>query len=144
MRILIADVEPENGILTDKMLGMLGYFSICTVDSFDDLLTLTHYTPPIYDRFNLLIVHADLVQRAGVDVSRFCRNNSRLRHVLIHGDKRIAQREATLCALPHRQVRAIETLDYEQLEAFMAVIDPDACRPLRFPTLDHRYVQAHR
>ncbi|MBK5415449.1 hypothetical protein [Pseudomonas sp. TH31] len=121
MRVLVADHQCEQRIVIEKSLGILRYFRVCPVASFRELTMLTHYSPNLYDRFDLLIVNADLISAAGLNVVDFCVNNPRLRHVLIYGSPPGGAK--TLSDQPHHQVRRIDTISYEALVDFLWLID---------------------
>ncbi|MBK5416211.1 hypothetical protein [Pseudomonas sp. TH31] len=121
MRVLVADHQCEQRIVIEKSLGILRYFRVCPVASFRELTMLTHYSPNLYDRFDLLIVNADLISAAGLNVVDFCVNNPRLRHVLIYGSRSGGTK--TLSDQPQHQVRRIDTISYEALVDFLWLID---------------------
>lgn len=125
MRLLITDQDCRRRVVIEKTLAALGYFRVCPTKSFHELTALTHYSPRLYDRFDLLIVNAELISAVGLDALDFCVNNSRLRHVLIYGAKAGLDTPKTLSERPNHQVRLIETICYDALVDFLKVIDKD-------------------
>lgn len=123
MRVLIAEHQFEQRIVIERSLGLLGYFRICPVASFYDLIALSHYSPSIYDRFDLLIVNAKLVSTEGLNVLAFFVNNPRFKHVLIYDTNR-EQGGGTkiLSDQPYQQVRLVNTFSYEALVDFISLI----------------------
>ena len=123
MRILIADHDCNRRVVIEKTLAILGYFRVCPTKSFHELTALTHYSPSLYDRFDLLIINAELISEAGLDALNFCVDNSRLRHVLIYNSKAASDTPKTLSELPHHQVRIVKTISYDALVGFLKFID---------------------
>lgn len=123
MRLLIADQDSRRRVSVEKTLAILGYFRVCPTKSFDELTALTHFSPGLYDRFDLLIINADLISAAGLDTLDFCVNNSRLRHVLIYDSTAAPDTPKTLSKRPNHQVRLIETISYDALVDFLKLID---------------------
>lgn len=71
-RVLVADCQWEQRTVIEKTLGMLGYFRVCPAASFNELAILMHYSSNVPDRFDLLILNADLVLMAGRSVWDVC------------------------------------------------------------------------
>ena len=109
--------------LSKKTLAILGYFRVCPTKSFHELTALTHYSPDLYDRFDLLIINADLISAVGLDALDFCVNNSRLRHVLIYDSKAAPVTPKTLFERPNHRVRRIKTISYDALVDFLKLTD---------------------
>lgn len=126
MRILVADHQCEQRIVVEKSLGLLGYFRICPVASFRELTALTHYSPSLYERFDLLILNAELVSSAEINVLDFCVNNPRLRHVLVYGSSCGQGRTKALSDPSLHQVRLVDTISYETLADFFSLIDKNS------------------
>lgn len=126
MRILIADHRCEQRIVIEKSLGLLGYFRVCPVSSFRDLTVLTHYNPSLYERFDLLILNADLVSSAGINVVDFCVNNPRFKHVLIYGSPCEQGRTKMLSDPSLYQVQLVDTISYEALVDFFSLINKNS------------------
>lgn len=123
MRILVADHQCEQRIVVEKSLGLLGYFRVCPAVSFRELTAFTHYSPSLYERFDLLILNADLVSSAGINVLDFCVNNPRFRHVLIYGSSCGQGRTKMLSDPSPYQVRLVDTISYEALVDFFSLIN---------------------
>jgi hypothetical protein len=123
MRVLVADPQCERSIIIEKILSTFGYFRVCPVASFRELTVLTHYSPSLYDRFDLLILNAELVSSAGLNALDFCLNNPRLRHVIIHGSPCEQGDSKTLSDQAHHQVRRVDTISYDALADFLSLID---------------------
>lgn len=123
MRLLIAEPDCRRRVAVEKTLAILGYFRVCPTKTFHELTALTHYSPDLYDRFDLLIINAELISDAGLDALDFCVDNSRLRHVLIYNSKAASDAPKTLSELPHHQVRLVETISYDELVDFLKLID---------------------
>ncbi|PWB35737.1 histidine kinase [Pseudomonas sp. SDI] len=120
LRILIADEHPMQLMQMEKMLNGMGYYRVAPVQSFEDLQHLVHNALLPFD---LLIGNIDLASHAGVDLERFCRVNSQVRHALLYESQHLkvpsvpaAQRQAVSISLPR-------VPDDEALHAFMAIID---------------------
>lgn len=123
MRLLIADHDSTRRASVEKTLAILGYFRVCPTRSFDELTALTHFSPGLYDRFDLLIINAELISAVGLDTLDFCVNNSRLRHVLIYDSTAAPDTPKTLSKRSNHQVRLIETISYDALVDFLKLID---------------------
>ncbi|WP_445177503.1 hypothetical protein [Pseudomonas sp. McL0111] len=134
MRVLVADQQCAQRIVIEKSLSLLGYFRVCPVSSFEELTLLSHYSPNLYERFDLLIVNAELISAAGINAADFCLNNSRFRHVLIYDSSRERRGIKTLSTVPHHQVRVVDAMGFEVLTDFLALIDKnfkrDKLKPL--------------
>lgn len=125
MRILVADDQLESCKLIDKSLGMQGYFRVCSVRSFEELTRLTHYSPSLYERFDLLIINVKLLTDAGINPIEFCVNNSRLRNVLLHGSPELAERyDCDLWSYSQHIVRVLATFSHEKVFEFLELIGP--------------------
>lgn len=125
MRVLVADSQFEQRVVVEKSLSLLGYFRVCPVATFRELIMLSHYSPNTYDRFDLLIVNAQLVAEAGLSATEFLVNNSRFRHILIY-DGGCAQRQSkSLSNKPNHQVRLVNSFSFETLLDFVSLIDQD-------------------
>jgi len=125
MRVLVADHHCNQRIGIEKSLRMSGCFRVCPVASFDELITLTHFSPNLYERFDLLIVNAELISRTRQGVLDFIVNNPRLRHALIYGMHCPSGESQTLTKQPHHQVRLVDTISHNVLVDFFTVIDKD-------------------
>ncbi|WP_409319253.1 hypothetical protein [Pseudomonas sp. KCJK9016] len=125
LRILVADDQFEQCVLIEKSLSLLGYFRVCPVNTFHELTLLSHFSPNTYERFDLLIVNAKLITSAGLDVAKFCVNNSRFRHVLVYGGEYSQAKPQNLSVKPHHQVRRLGSLTHQSLVEFLSVIDTD-------------------
>ncbi|MBX9404843.1 hypothetical protein K5E40_04025 [Pseudomonas baetica] len=123
-RVLVADPQSEQRSLIEKDLNVFGYYRIATASSFRDLVTLTHYSPDPGERFDLLIVNANLITAAGINARDFCLNNPRLRHALIYEPERQQRWSKTFTERPRQQVRLIRTIDRAELMDFLLAIDP--------------------
>lgn len=123
MRVLVADYQCEQRIVIEKTLAVLGYFRVCPVTSFHELTVLTHYSPSLYERFDLLILNAELVSTAGLSVLDFCVNNPRLRHVLVYGSHGGPGSTQILSDQSQHQVRLVDTISYGALVDFLSLID---------------------
>ncbi|MBW1250802.1 response regulator [Pseudomonas tolaasii] len=127
LRILIADEEPLRLKQAEKLLNELGYFRIAPVRSFDELVALIDGR---YELFDLLIANAELAEKAGVDLIRFCRKSTRIRNSLIYECKSLEPRAVP--TMPYRPIYvAVSPItDGEAMQAFMEVIDPSGEVPV--------------
>lgn len=120
LRILIADEHPSQLLQLEKMLNGMGYFRVAPVQSFEDL---QHLVQNALLPFDLLLGNIDLASHAGVDLERFCRVSTQVRHALLYESQHLklpavpsSQRQAVSISLP-------KVPDDEALHAFMALID---------------------
>ncbi|MDD0974077.1 histidine kinase [Pseudomonas fontis] len=120
LRILIADEHPMQLLQMEKLLNGMGYYRVAPVHTFEDL---QHLVQNALLPFDLLIGNTDLASHAGVDLERFCRVNTQVRHALLYESQHLkvpsvpaAQRQAVSISLP-------KVPDDEALHAFMAIID---------------------
>jgi len=123
MRVLVAVQRCEQRIILEKALSLMGYFRVCPVSTFEELTRLSHFSPNLYDRFDVLIVNADVVSAAGLDAADFCLNCSRFKHVLIQDSVHAGKRPSTLSAKANHHVRMVNAIDYEALESFLSLVD---------------------
>lgn len=128
MRILIADQQCAQRSLIEKNLNGLGYYRVAPVSCFQDFVTLTHYSPNAFERFDLVIVNAELVSAEGVKALDFCLGNARLRHALIYDPLSQQRSPKTFSEHAGQQVRVLKTIDLSQLGDFLSLIDPNADR----------------
>jgi hypothetical protein len=130
LRILIADQQCTQRSLIEKYLNGIGYYRVAPVSCFQDLVTLTHYSLTVFERFDLVVVNAELVSAGGVKALDFCLGNPRLRHALIYDSFSQQRSPETFSGDPSQQVRVLDTIDRLQLEDFLTLIDPSADRLL--------------
>ena len=124
LRILIADQYCAQRKAIEKDLSKMGYWRIAPVGCFDDLVALTHYSPNAFERFDLVVINAELMLAAGINALDFCRSNPRLRHVLIYDPCREERFPKTFNECPAQWVRVIRMIDRKQLMDFLSLIDP--------------------
>ncbi|WP_339524046.1 hypothetical protein [Pseudomonas sp. EL_65y_Pfl2_R96] len=124
LKILVADPQGEQRSLIEKNVNTLGYYRVMSVSSFRELVTLIRYSSESLERFDLLILNADLMSAVGVDARDFCLGNPQLRHVLIYELHREHHRSNTFSERPRQQVRLIRTPDRKALVDFLLLIDP--------------------
>ena|SRR5471032_1584417 len=125
IRVLVADNRLEQRTVVEKSLRALGYFRVCPVATVGELIQLSHYSPKVYDRFDLLIVNADLIQAAGLTIEKFCVNNSRFRHVLVYDNGPVQKEPHIFTTKPYQQVRLFGNLKFEEILGFLTLIDND-------------------
>jgi hypothetical protein len=124
LRILIADDQHAQRVRLEKILNRQGYFRVAPVQSFKELLTLTHYTCEPFELFDVLLINMDLAKAAGIDMELFCRGNPQVRNALVYGVAH-GHMSRTLPAVGGpRQIRLIDTADEYTVRRFMAHIDP--------------------
>lgn len=125
LRILIADYQHAQRVRLERILNRLGYFRVAPVQSFEELLTLTHYTCEPFDLFDVLLINMELARAAGIDIERFCRGNPQVCHALVYG---VAVGPESL-SLPDvgepQQIRLVDTVDEYSVRSFMTHIDPN-------------------
>ncbi|MCY7261879.1 hypothetical protein [Pseudomonas protegens] len=124
LRILVADQECSRRSMIEKDLNGLGYYRVAPVSCFNDLITLTHYSPDPFERFDLVVINAELVSAVGMKALDFCLENTRLRHALIYDSALRRQFPRTFSERPSQQVRLIQKIDRTQLLDFLSLIDP--------------------
>ncbi|MFL1561940.1 hypothetical protein ACI77J_11975 [Pseudomonas sp. O64] len=124
LRILIADQYCAQREAIERDLSKLGYWRVAPVDCFEDLITLTHYSPNAFERFDLVVISAELLLNAGINALDFCRDNPRLRHVLIYDPSREERIPKTFSERSAQRVRVIRMIDRRQLMDFLSLIDP--------------------
>ncbi|MFJ2550203.1 hypothetical protein ACIOVF_27600 [Pseudomonas sp. NPDC087612] len=110
--------------MIENDLNGLGYYRVAPVSCFSDLITLTHYSPDPFERFDLVVINAELVTAAGVKALDFCLENARLRHALIYDSALQRRFPRTFNQSPSQQVRLIHKIDRTQLVDFLSLIDP--------------------
>ncbi|CAN2979513.1 Response regulatory domain-containing protein [Pseudomonas sp. PM2] len=89
MRTLVVDQDIEQRRFVERSLTALGYYRTTTASCFDELIALTHYSPSLAERFDLLIVSASIFTKRNMYWFDFCLGNARLKHVLVSdSDKR--------------------------------------------------------
>ncbi|QHD07248.1 response regulator [Pseudomonas sp. R76] len=120
LRILIADKQPVQRCVIEKMLNRLGYFCIAHAGSYHELVALT--APPVY-RFDLLIVDSLMAVHEGVNLAHFCQFNAHVHHALVYSDYRIGLSDMPTAG--HQAVHASleKTPDFRSLAGFMQIID---------------------
>ncbi|GLH52130.1 hypothetical protein RS3R6_03110 [Pseudomonas atacamensis] len=123
LRILVADKRFEQRVIVEKCLGLMGYYKVCPAGCFEEMITLTHINSPLVDRFDLLIVNANLVVSAGVDVFDFCFHNSRVKNVLVYEAALEAGTSTTYKKKFNWKLRLIPGVGAEALEDFLSLID---------------------
>lgn len=124
VRILIADDQYAQRSSLEKILNRLGYYRVAPVQSFSELMTLTHYSCESLELFDVLLINMELVRAAGVDVARFCRRNPQVRNALVYG---VAAREMEVLLLiieKSSSTRLVAVADEQSIRRFIEHIDP--------------------
>lgn len=124
LRILVADQECTRRSMIENDLIGLGYYRVTPAICFSDLITLTHYSPDPFERFDLVVINAELVTAAGVKALDFCLENARLRHVLVYDSGFQRRLPRTFNQSPSQQIRLINKINLTQLVDFLSLIDP--------------------
>lgn len=124
LRVLVADQECSRRAQIEKDLNGLGYYRVAPVSCFSDLLTLTHYSPNPFERFDLVVINAQLMSAVGLKALDFCLGNARLRHALIYDGDLQRRFPRTFNERASQQVRLIHKIDRMQLVDFLSLIDP--------------------
>lgn len=124
LKILVADPQDEQRSLIEKNVNTLGYYRVMSVSSFRELVTLIRHSSESFERFDWLILNADLMSAVGVNARNFCLGNLQLRHVLIYESHREHHSSNTFSERPGQQVRLIRTPDRKALVDFLLLIDP--------------------
>lgn len=125
LRILIADDQSALCSEIERHIKSLGYWRIATVQSFRELLRMTHFSYEPFENFDILIINAELAWAAGIDLPAFCQGNPQIRHALIHDHCQPSARPQILCATPEQKIVQVRSPNGEILRRFMSVVDPE-------------------
>lgn len=124
LRILIADDQCSQRIRLEKILNRLGYYCVAPVQSFSELLTLTHYACEPSELLDVLLINMALARAAGIDIAHFCYRKPHVRNALVYG---VADREMEVL-LPIIETSPsthwVEGADEQTVRLFMERIDP--------------------
>ncbi|UQS17572.1 hypothetical protein [Pseudomonas sp. HS6] len=126
MRPLIADEDVEQRRFVEKSFTTLGYFRTVTAGCFDEMISLTHYSPVLFDRFDLLVVNSDIFYSCEFDYLDFCLGNSRLKHVLIYDLNKGSSAVEVLSERSGEQVWRVQNVTSDVIARLIPLIDSRA------------------
>lgn len=123
MRTLVADQDFQQRRFVERSLTALGYFRTTTANCLDELITLTHYSPSLFERFDLLIVNSNVFSSREISWFDFCVGNSRLKHVLIADSNMGPSKFENWSERSDQQVWRVHDINTDVLIRLIALID---------------------
>lgn len=124
MRTLVADQDFQQRRFVEKALTALGYFRTTSASCFNELVTLTHYSPSLYERFDLLVVSASIFKDRDFDYLDFCFDNSRLKNVLIYDANKSTGELEILSDSEGEQVWLVQGVTLDVVAELATAIEP--------------------
>ncbi|MFJ2279734.1 hypothetical protein ACIOUG_01175 [Pseudomonas sp. NPDC087803] len=123
IRAVVAEQNFEQRCSVENSLIALGCFRTATVSDFDELVSITHYSPDLFERFDLLIANARIFRDVKVQWAQFCLSSSRLKHVLIYDEYKSSNELEVLSERSAYYVWRVKKADSTVLENLIPLID---------------------
>lgn len=122
-RILIVEEQCSLHSRISRTLNELGCRALTPVRSFRELLSVTQYSHEPFERFDLMLINANVLAATGIDALRFFQSNAQIRHGVIYDVQRGQARAAMIYASQRRQLSLIRTPDRQTLGPLLEQFD---------------------